>query len=227
VTLTQDFLRTEVHRRIRAARPGAEPSTAGLDTTADTTTAVVVLRRFDLVPWVRGTVAFAAGLTAHQATAWRGAFTRTVFLAGNPDNLLARFAFDHVDTDAGAAWLAPAPARRFLTLRRLLKLFEAPVALPVHPDRVVDLAGAPTGTERELYVATAGVSVAGTLVNLNHLLAEAVFDGVLRPGDRLRLRHVPRLGGLGPFDALRVGIDPTNPDRLRAYAGIAKEKQYE
>jgi hypothetical protein len=219
VTLTQDSLQAELRRRLRSARPGADlPGT-------DSTTVVSVLRRFDLVAWIRGTVAFAAGLSGEQASAWRAVFTRTVFLTGNPDNLRTRFTFDHIGAGADVAWLGPAPARQFLVLRRLLKLFDAPGELPPHPQRMVDLDGEPTGAVRTLYIATAGTSVAGALVNVNHLLAEAVLDGVLRRGDRLRVRQVPRLVGLGPFAALRVGADPTNPDRLRAYAGIVTETE--
>jgi hypothetical protein len=219
VNLTQELLRAELDKRIRSAedRGGAAA--------AETTTAVVVLRRFDLVPWIRGTVAFAAGLPGTEADAWRAAFTRTVFLAGNPDNLRNRFAFDHIGPGADAAWLAPAPAQRFMTLRRLLRLFAAPAALAPSRPETVDLDGPPTGDAHDLYIGTAGTSVSQTLIDLNHLLAEAVLDGLLRPGDRLHLRRVPRLVGLGPFDALRVVAEPEDPARLRAHAGLVRREE--
>jgi hypothetical protein len=76
---------------------------------------------------------------------------------------------------------------------------------------------------RELHLAVAGVSLSDTLVHLHHLLAEAIFDGLIVPGDRLTLRQLPRLADTRPFAALRADVDRAYPNRLRAYAGLTEE----
>lgn len=243
MTLTQKFLHDQVLQRIKVARPELAPR---LGTTADTagllaaqaelageaeeseTTVVSVVRHFDLASWIRGTCAFAAGLPSDQAQAWRRSFTRTAFLTGNPDNLAHRFDFAYVSEDRLAAWTVPAEARSLATLRRLLKLFDGPRALPPRPELTLVIpAGERAGAQpdgrapktRRLYLSTAGVSLAESMVNLNHLLAEAVMDGLIVPGDRLRVRQVPRVLGISePPAAMRVGVDGDSPDRLRAFA---------
>lgn len=229
-----ELLRDETARRIRAARPdlahGLDLSTAaGLAAAREIGTqaevmAVAVVRRFDLVSWVRGVCAYAAGLPPRLVPAWRRSFTRTIFLAGNPANLADRFAFAHVGEDGAAAWTAPAAERSLMPLRRLLKLFAGPSGVPARPPVTVSVPGTPARepVRRGLYVATSGVTVAEVMVHLNHLLAEAVLDGLLGPGDTLTVRQVPWLSGVSePFAALRVGS--VGPDRLRAFAGLTKE----
>ncbi len=244
MTIGPELLRDEAVRRIRSARPdlarGLDLSTASgliaaqqeIAARAEATQviAVAVVRGFDLVPWIRGTCAYAAGLLPEEVAAWRRSFTRTIFLAGNPDNLLDRFAFAHVSEDRSAAWIPPAEETALVPLRRLLKLFDAPGPLPPHPLLTVEI---PERADRPrvgrpvrhgLYLATAGVTVAGAMVHLNHLLAEAVLDGLLAPGDALTVRQVPRLTGVSePFEALRIAGEEGRPDRLRAFAGLTKE----
>ncbi|MFJ9516802.1 DUF6182 family protein [Kitasatospora sp. NPDC101801] len=188
------------------------------------TLVVAVIRHLELTEWIRATCEFTVGLDPADGARWRRSFTRTLFLAGNPANLGERFRFAHVAPGAAAAWTAPAPGPSVGTLRRLLKLFDAPAALPARPDTLIKLPGAPTGRHRDLYLATEGCTLAGALVHLNHVLVEAVLDGLLAPGDRLTLRQVPRLLGLtAPFAALRVVPDPHHPDRLKAAAGLTEE----
>lgn len=234
MNLTQDLLHDHVVRRITRARPDLasahdlstiEGLRAVEGAAADSDVVVVaVVRHFDLAAWVRGTVGFAAGLSSVDG--WRRSFTKTVFLAGNPANLVDRFTFHHVDETGATAWTAPAPAADRLALRQLLRAFVAERALSVVGDVVIDLPGGSPATraERVLHVAAPGLTVAQALVHLNHLLVEAVFDGVLAPGDRLTVRRVPRLVGLpGPFDALRVATDPAAPGRLHALMALTKE----
>ncbi|MFJ6676181.1 DUF6182 family protein [Actinosynnema sp. NPDC091369] len=237
MSLSQELLRAEAVRRLRAVRPdlaaGADHSTRTLlraqalvdaDEPGQVLTAVV-LRRFDPVGWVRATCAFAQRLTPEQAAGWRRSFTRTVFLAGNPVNLRERFAFDHIAEDGSAAWLGPVPAAATATLRRLLKLFTGSRAVPTQLPSVVEVPGRPAGAPvwRDLYLATAGVTVAESLVSLNHLLVESVMDGLLAPGDRLVLRPVPRPAGITtPFAALRVGLEQADPERLRCFAYLTE-----
>ncbi|WP_329178932.1 DUF6182 family protein [Streptomyces sp. NBC_01477] len=246
MTISQDMLRAEVAQRIRAARPElaarldlrtpdgllAAQQEILLAAQDAKVSAICVLRGFDLPTWVRATCAFAGRVDPAAAVAWRQDFTRTVFLAGNPDNLRDRFTFGHVADDGSAAWQDPAPVGDSSTLRRLLKLFDGSAELPTRPPAVVrvladrDPAGrAPV--RRELYVATAGVTVADCLVHLNHLLVEAVLDGVVGPGDQLTVRQAPRLSGLaGPFAALRIANTPSRPDQLRAYAALTEEAHH-
>lgn len=208
--------------------PGV-PTAGGSDELADVQ-AVVVLRSLDLASWLRGTCEFGLGLPPTSAAAWRRSFTRTVFLAGNPENLGARFVFDHVASDSSAAWIAPGPASETLALRRLLTVFHGTADLPRLPSGPVVLSAPTTGTgsvpaplwpavPHIAHVATAGSSLVDCLVDLNHLLAEAVLDGRVRPGDSLELRRAPVLSGVrGPFTAVRVMPDAADPGRLRARA---------
>jgi hypothetical protein len=239
MSLTQEVLHAELAGRVRAVRPDLA---AGLDMSTmdgllaaqaaigsadpETGTGVVsVVREFEPAAWIRGTVAFAAGLAPAEAAAWRASFTRTFFLAGNPANLRDRFGFAHMAEGGSVAWTRPGEPAANSPLRRLLKLFDGPAPLPPWPPLEVLLPGGPpAGRTRVLYVATAGATVDRSLVHLNHLLAEAVFDGLVAPGDRLVVRQVPRLVGVtGPFAALRIGTDPANTGLLRAFAALTEE----
>ncbi|KPI05679.1 hypothetical protein OV450_3997 [Actinobacteria bacterium OV450] len=216
-----DLSSAQALRAVRAAFHGGRPGEG------DELLAVVVVGRLDLPRWVRETCAFALGVEPGARDAWRRSFTRTVYLAGSPANLRDRFAFDHVADDGSAAWAGPAPAAATATLRRLLKSFEAPHELAGRPPATVTVPGRPgprTPVHRELFIATARVTVTDALVHLNHLLAEAVLDGLIGPGDRLTLRFVPRLTGPGPRLAmLRVDTDVHRPDELQAYAALTTE----
>ncbi|MFG3053170.1 DUF6182 family protein [Kitasatospora sp. NPDC048239] len=240
--LSPDVLLDSAVRRLVAARPdlaaGHDLSTpAGLAAVRDALrqagdrarsedrTVVAVVRSVVLPDWVRETCRFALSLGESDALAWRASFTRTVFLAGRPDNLRERFRFDHLAADGSAAWLGPAPEEAGRTLRRLLKTLVAVRPVTAEPPVTVRLP-APDGpparaVHRDLYVAAAGLTLTATLVQLNHLLAEAVLDGLIAPGDQLTVRHVPRLTELpAPVEALRVDTDDRHPDRLRAYAAL-------
>lgn len=192
--------------------------------------AVVVVDRFRLPEWVAETCHFALSVPEGRAEPWRQHFTRTVFLAGRPGNLTERFAFDHVAEDGSAAWFGPAPDAATTALRRMLKTFTGTLRLSAWPPVTVEVpTPAPSGAirppvHRDLYVATAEVTVSELLVQVNHLVVEAILDGLVTPGDRLTLRPVPRLTGMTvPFAALRVDTDAHGPGELRAYAGLTEE----
>lgn len=242
MTPGQTDLRAQAARRLRASRPDLADA-YDLESCPDLAAAhrriaeiagevdsvvVVVLRSPDLPTWVRDTCEFSLGLTAEAARDWRRALTRTVFLSGNPENLRERFPFEHVSRDGSAAWFGPTTARDAEPLRRLLKLFDGPVTPPTSPAVVVDLSPGAGSRERppirrDLYVATARTTVAAVLVALNHLLAEAVLDHLLTPGDQIVIRCVPRLVGVPyPFAALRVELEPGCENRLTAYAGLSE-----
>ncbi|MEU3754209.1 DUF6182 family protein [Streptomyces olivoreticuli] len=191
--------------------------------------AVAVVDRFRLPEWVADTCRFALSVSEQRVEQWRRAFTRTVFLAGRPGNLTERFAFDHVAEDGSAAWAGPAPQEATTALRRLLKTFSGTRELSAWAPVTVEVAtssrsAARPPVHRDLYIAAARITVSELLVHVNHLVVEAVLDGLIAPGDRLTLRSVPRLTGLAvPFAALRVDADPRRTHELRAYAGLTEE----
>ncbi|MFC7310301.1 DUF6182 family protein [Streptomyces monticola] len=193
------------------------------------TLAAVVLRSVDLAAWSRATCGYALSLTPAQSALWRRSFTRTVFLAGNPEQLTRRFPFAQVADDLSAAWTSPGPAAETAALRRLLKLFVGRAALPDRPDTVIEVPGTPAPgarppVHRGLYLATSGCTLAEALVHLNHVLAEAVLDGLIAGGDRLTLHQVPRLVGVpGRLAAVRVAAEHHLPGRLKAAAGLTEE----
>ena len=243
MSLTEDYLLSVATQRLLAVRPdlaaGRDLSSPAalravreeLGRTEDPeggTAAVCVVGAFRLADWVREVCAFALSLTPEEARAWRAGFTRTLFLAGRPDNLRERFDFGHVAADASVAWTRPAPAAGTRTLRRLLKTFAADGPVRVGPLVRVELPAAPgpqprPPVHRDLYVAAAGLTVTATLVQVHHLLAEAVLDGILAPGDELTIRQLPLLTGL-PFPLAAVRVDTAAPDApgLRAYAALSE-----
>ncbi|MBZ3906424.1 DUF6182 family protein [Streptomyces griseiscabiei] len=251
----QRALRTALRERFSRAHPELTSrhdlsTTEGLASVgaasaeADTTLVAVVVRDLDLAAWAGQTCAFALGLDAAQGAAWRRAFTRTVFLAGNPAELRARFPFARMTRDASVAWTAPGPPAATAALRRLLKLLHAPAEVPNGGDIAFDVphpklqvlhpvlrvpgpasGGAPAPScppvGGVVHLATADCTMSAALVHLNHLLTEAVLDGLVAPGDRFVLRGVPRLtAGPEPFDAVRVVPDERLPDRLRLAAAL-------
>lgn len=249
MTLTQQQLREHAAQRLRRARPDLadrhatdDPAallgrrstlvTESAGTGGDGVSTVVVLRDLFIPAFVQHAWSFAAELDPWVAADWRAAFSRTVFLAGNPLSLRERFAFEYLAADGTAAWFGPCDADRCLPLRRLLKPLAttkpAAALLPARPVTVA-LPGAPadTGSHAELYVATAGLTAAQMLIHLNHLIAEAALDGLLVPGDSVTLRQVPRLVGFRARPvALRVDLDPIDPARLQAFAALTREASH-
>lgn len=234
MTLTPELLRSVAAERLHATHPDltvCPGATRGLrdrvraENRADGTLVVSVIGSFCFPDWIRETCRFALSVPAELTGPWRRSFTRTVYLAGRPDNLAERFRFDHVAADGSVAWTGPAPGPATATLRRLLKTFHGRRELRTWSPVTVTVGG--TGNRRpvhrDLYVAVARVTVADALVQVNHLLVEAVMDGVIGPGDRLTLRAVPRLAGLRtPLAALRVDADVHRPDDLQAYAALTE-----
>ncbi|MGP3966759.1 DUF6182 family protein [Streptomyces sp. 6N223] len=249
MTLGPDLLLSVAAERLRAARPDLsacenlttprsllaakreiQADAAGR---ADEVSAVAVVRDVRLTSWVREACAFALSLRPEQADAWRRSFTRTRYLAGRPGNLCERFAFTHIAGDGSAAWAGPLPDDATTGLRRLLRTFSGRRPLTAWRPTTVGIprtGASPAGrhdrrpVHRDLYLATAHLTVADALVQLGHLLAEAVIDGTVGPGDRLTLRSVPRLYSLPtPYAALRVDTDRHRPHELRAYAGLTRE----
>ncbi|MFE7168826.1 DUF6182 family protein [Streptomyces sp. NPDC057616] len=250
MTLSPELLLTAAAQRVRAVRPdlsahldlssprslqAAKEEIAARDASdrQDEATVVAVIRGVRLTEWVPETCRFALSLAPEQAERWRRSFTRTLYLAGRPENLRERFRFAHVAADGSAAWAGPATDAETAPLRRLLKTFSGRRNLTAWTPATVRIppVGSPgprhrtrPAVHRDLYLATDGLTVAGALVQLSHLLAEAVIDGLIAPGDRLTLRSVPQLpGASAAYAALRIDTDAHHPPALRAYAGLTEE----
>ncbi|MFC0105750.1 DUF6182 family protein [Kibdelosporangium aridum] len=235
--LNQGNLFEALARRVAQAAPDVAPASlpgsfADIEAavqSAPAVTAVAVVRRFDPAVFCQSSVDFALSLDAQQREVWFRAFTRTLFLSGNPVNLAKRFRFTTIAQDGSVGWLAPSPDARLLGLRRLLKLFDVSGDLELPGElTVVVPAGAPWNQHLRVYIATAGLRLPEYLVHLNHTLAEAVLGGVVTRGSVLTLVHVPRITAeAGPYDRLRVHWDTRSAGtersgRLRAYAGLRK-----
>jgi hypothetical protein len=186
-------------------------------------TALVLLRSLDLAGLVQGARAFAASLDADEAAAWRGSWTKTRFLFGNPANLTERTPPRVVAGGGTAAWLGPYPAGRLPGLSRLLK----PVTgvLPKLPGEVeTGGPGGPAGRDRfrELRIALRDLTLAGYLVHLHHTLAESVLLARLGRAEPLRLVHRPDIAITpGGADYARVHFAPGDPSALRLYTCLA------
>jgi hypothetical protein len=244
VTFTQERLYTELTRRIRIAQSWRDRSQARFESplgnsdlsiidaaarVSPDVAAVVVMRAFDPAAFAQSALAFAVALPESWRDQWLGAYTRTIFLAGNPANLGARFPFQHVADDASHAWLGPAPPQVALTLRRLLVSFKGDSALrlPNQFSVTVPLPAEARSVEtpfaRRIYIGIAGLSTLDYLVHLNHTLAEATLLGLIAPGNVVTIRHVPRLHSCQEkLIWLRVHRDSNDANRLRAYAGVSE-----
>ena len=197
---------------VSAVRAEPDPGTAE-------SAVLVLLRSVRLADLVHGAREFAAALEPAAAAAWRRSWTRTLFLFGNPANLIPSIAARVVAPGGSAAWLGPFPGARRPGVSRLLK----PVSggLPELP-RDLDLPG--TGPRRVLQVAVGGLRLVDYLVHLHHTLAEAVLLGRLRPEEPLRLSHRPALGpdpGGGPPAYARVLPEPGGSGRLRLHTWLS------
>jgi len=208
--LSQEFLRERLQQRIDATGPPGDTSL----------TVIAVLRDFDPPAFAAAALDFVLRLPIGVRAAWRNDFTRTVFLAGNPANLAARFRFRHVAGDGSAAWLGPVRPEHATGMRQLLRTVRGG-EVPALSAATVCVPGRATGApdHREVHVATFGLTVGDYLVHLHHLLAEAAITGLIRPGDRLLLRHVKQID-LRPEQVaeVRVHQDAAKPGLLRAYA---------
>ncbi|WP_433325309.1 DUF6182 family protein [Spirillospora sp. CA-294931] len=197
---SQDVLRA--HFEARVARAGSRP--------AGDYGAVAVLRDFDPATFAGAAAGFARATAGDRRAAWYGAFTRTIFLAGDPANLAERFPRRHLSPGGSVAWYGPGPLADLRTLRRLLRPFRGPLGVPVPFAHEIDLPGGGHG-RAVLSVLGAGMAVEDYLVDVNHLVAEAEFDGLLDGVGRLLVRHLP--------DATDP---PARPDRLRVTADLGQ-----
>ncbi|MGP4029209.1 DUF6182 family protein [Actinomadura sp. 3N407] len=219
--LSQDDLRAHFEERIgRAGRALPDPRDAGR------IGSVAVLRDFAPGTFVRSALAFARGTRGDRGAAWYGNFTRTIFLAGDPLNLAERHPCEHLSPDGNIAWYGPGPLAGYDALRRLLRPFQGPLGVAVPFAQQIPVAGgnAAGSGGALLEVSAAGLAVEDYLINVNHLVAEAVLDGLLCGTGRLLIRHVPhepyRSAG---YDRIRVTADPHVPGRFRAHARLSVE----
>jgi hypothetical protein len=227
--LSQDLLREELARRVDAARIGLG-STAGRppdDTDASASVAaIVVVRDIDMKAFVIGALTHTLMLPAPAQDAWLRAFTRTLFLAGNPDRLQRRHPTDHRSPDGGIGWYAAAPPSTYLGLRRLLRTFDGP-RMPADAPAVVRLrvpgCGAAPPRARRLFVDVCGLGIAQYLVHVHHSVCEAAISGLIGRGDALELVHVQEIDeSVGRWEYARVHVDHRDDSRLRLYACLSE-----
>jgi hypothetical protein len=219
--LTQEELREILDTRIRAAGPQRSEAPA-----------VAVLRGFDPRGFARSVLDFATWLPPEARARWQADFTRTVFLAGNPQNLADRLPPSVVAPDGQIAWYAPGPRVAHRELRLLLRAVQGDLP-PVMPGPfTLRVPHAPATRPREggvrrlrMTVAISGLSLGRHLVHVNHTLAESVLTGVLAPGDLVTVHHVHELPEPTRRHAyLRVHQDPDAPDLLRAFARVEADE---
>ncbi|MEV6602152.1 DUF6182 family protein [Actinoplanes sp. NPDC051346] len=216
---TQDYLAAVLRERLTRAGIDAARLESVTEPERDCT-AVAVLRRFEITTFAESALRFAANVSVEQGADWLAALTRTAFLAGNPANLRGRFPPAYLAPDESIAWYGPAPSSDYTGLRRLLKAF--PAGNLQAPTRMLIPAcadGKAGPRSCRLRLATAGLTTASYLVHLNHTLAEAVLDGLLRADDPLVIDHVPELtdADLRTAARIRVHRDTADPACLRAY----------
>jgi hypothetical protein len=213
---SQEVLRAHLDARIariRRAVPAHPHATHGIGV-------IAVLREFDPATFAASAYSFARGIPQPQRAPWYANFTRTIFLAGDPGNLVERHPFDRVSADGSIAWYGPAPLAAREGLRRLLRPFRGPRGLTAPLTQEIRLAD--TGTVARLDVPVAALKIEDYLVHVNHLIAEAALDGLFTGIDRLLIRHLPHHPDPGaPRDRIRVAPDHLSPRRLRAYAYLS------
>ncbi|HEY5989933.1 MAG TPA: DUF6182 family protein [Streptosporangiaceae bacterium] len=192
---------------------------------------ITIIRDLNLATFLYGTLDFALRVPPELRDRWYRTFTKTLFFAGNPAHLAKRYSFDHVAADGSIAWLGPVERHRHQGLSPMLRLFRGtgpPPGLSATL-RLTVPGRRPSGRTAILRIATAGVSTENYLVNANHVLCEAAFRGLVRPGDSLMVHHVDELD---PLEALarrdgaaqlRIAEDSRHRGRLRLYAYLAED----
>lgn len=185
------------------------------------TGAIAVVR--DVVPmtFVRSVLSFAAQIPEPSRSAWYAAFTRTIFLAGDPGNVTERHPCDQISADGSIAWYGPGPLDEYEGLRRLLRPFHGPLGITAPPTEEVRLRSLPGGATAHLDVAS-GQTAEQYLINVNHLVAEAALDGLFAGVGRLLIRHHTH----GPdhptrYDRIRVSAEPSPSAQLHAHAYLS------
>jgi hypothetical protein len=226
--LSQDLLREELARRVEAARTGLGPTAGRPPDDSASIAAIVVVRDVDVMAFVIGALTHALGLPAPAQDAWLRAFTRTLFLAGNPDRLERRHPADHRSPDGAIGWYAAAPPSAYLGLRRLLRTFDGP-RMPADAPSVVGLrvpgCGAAPARARRLFVDVHGLGIAQYLVHVHHSVCEAAMRGLIGRGDALELVHVQEIDeSVGRWEYARVHVDHRDDRRLRLYACLSEPR---
>ncbi|MFI6165538.1 DUF6182 family protein [Nocardia sp. NPDC051052] len=214
---TQELLRREAKRRIAWAQRLDEDFP-----TVDRPCAVAVVSAFDPAVFVESGFAFASGLPAEVRNRWCASFTRTVYLAGQPENIAIRYPPDHVSADGTIAWYRPDDLGAVTGLRKLLRPLFATTGVSRTTRAVASLNARNADTAMAtLAVDSAGLTLEQYLVHVNHVVAEAVSMGMLDNRGFLRLVSVDRIDAArGPYDYLRVAADRHDQELLRCYAAL-------
>jgi hypothetical protein len=211
----QAILREALARRLEAVGSAQTPEVC----------AIVVVRDVDVASFVTGALAHTVALPPPVQDAWYRAFTRTVFLAGQPDQLARRFPAGERSPNGAMSWFAADEPAAYEGLRRLLRAFEGPRLPPDLPAavklRFPGRAGVP-GRTRRLFVGIAGLGTQQYLVHLHHTVCEAALRGLIGPGDALEVVHMPEIDeSVGPWDYARVHADHADEQRLRLHACLS------
>lgn len=228
--VTQDFLREKLSDRLVAS--GHPPLAAGdtapalaPDATGDLC-AHLLIKQFDPTTYVRSTLAYLDALAPEILERWYHSFTRTLFLAGNPAHLSARFELHRVSPDGALAWTLPRPrgSRDALVLLLQRLCTGRPAALParlrIEPDSAATVSRAPRTVR--VCVAAKGLHLEEYLIHLNHTLCESYIQGLLHTSDRMEIEHVDDIREVPPSARyFRVQRAPAPPERFRLYAYLA------
>lgn len=182
--VTQELLET-VHLARVAAAAAARPSRYARRTVR----AIAVMRSFEPAEFIRASVHFARELPTDLAREWLAGYTRTVFLAGNADNLRTRFPAGQTAPDGSSLWVPPSSLDDHQGLSRLLRPFRGPTGVPP-ADGVRVVLDAESSTTARLCVATEGLGVEDYLIHVNHVLAESCLQGLLDGVGTIELTHV-------------------------------------
>lgn len=222
--MDQQALEELLRRRIRSAGHELSANTdlatfeAGLQ--RDGPEACVVLQDFDLETFLSGTLQFLGGLDPGARQSWYRSFTRTSFLSGRPRKLTQVLTWDHLSADGSIGWILLRDDKEKLRLKRLLKRLKtaSAIELPEGFSLTTEPPDSSPGGTVEIDLLVRQRRLEETLIDLNHLLCEAVIDGMLRPGDTLRLYHREGPARSQPPDGVRIGRDREDPTRLKAHA---------
>ncbi|TCC34928.1 DUF6182 family protein [Kribbella sindirgiensis] len=180
--------------------------------------AVAVVGEFDLAMFVRSSADFAACVDPDIGMAWQQSFTRTIFLAGDPHNLVERQPAAHLADDGSVAWYGPDRPEAYEGLSRLLRPLSGPTGLGVVAERPEVPLSWSADRSVDLVAVTSEVSLEATVVHINHLVAEAVLTGALNSAGAIKIRTVEQIDAIeGECLAFRVAPRDGNDESLRCF----------
>lgn len=219
---SQEFLQSEAERRAQWAQK------CGENAPSNDFCAVAVVSRFSPTEFVESSYGFTAGIPPEIRTKWCANYTRTFYLAGDPDNISARFPPAYISTDGSVAWYGPDIIAATTNLRKLLRplVGTSEIVNTVEVDRS-DNDETLSPSAAVLAVEMNETTAERYLVHSNHIVSEALTMGLLDDTDSIKLRLVDRIDSEdGPYDYLRIAADYDRPELLRCYAALKLSPQH-